>query len=99
MAVDRLQHISIAGDVLLRSVRRRCAMFDEIANSFEGRNHSLDPVGRLGALNYRAFAERLEHLRRLLLEERLLAAKFADLPDVLEQSLADRLTAENVVLE
>jgi len=81
MAVNRAQDLSIARDLLLGTIRRRGAARDEVPDALKGRDDPLNPIGRFGAVDDGVLAQGLEHLRRLLFEERLLAAVLADEPD------------------
>src|ERR1700704_5182945 len=99
MAVNRAQDLAVARDLLLRAIRWRGAVRDELPDALQRRDDSLDAVGRLGALDNRVLAQRLENLGGLLFEESLFAAVLADEADALEQPLVDGLSVEHAVLE
>ena len=44
MAVNRAQDLAVARDLLLRAIRWRCAVCDEIPDTLKGRDDSLDAV-------------------------------------------------------
>ena len=97
--VDRAEHLAIARDLLLRAVRWTGAAGDEGADPIRWRNHPLDPIGGLGALDDRVRPQRLQDLRGLLFEQRLFPAILADEPDAPHQPLIDGLPAEPVFVE
>jgi hypothetical protein len=97
--MDGVQHISITGDFLFGSICRSSAIRDEIANALTRCNNPLDPVRGLGALYQRALAQCLEHLRRLLLEQRLFAAVFAGEPYASQQAVVEGLSGQHIVFD
>jgi hypothetical protein len=91
--VDGVQDIAVSSDLLLETVHRFGAPGHEIANTLPRSHHALDPVRGLSAVNDGALAKRLKHLGRLLLEQRLFAAIFADEPDALQEALTENLSS------
>ena len=99
MAVNRAQDLAVARDLLLRAIRWRGSVRDELPDALQGCDDALDAIGRLGALDNGVLAQRLENLRGLLFEESLFAAVLADEADALEQPLVDGLSVKHAVLE
>ena len=66
-----IERPAIADVLLLGAVSRRGVAKDERAQAILVDGHALDAVGRLGALDERHLAERLEYLGRLVLIELL----------------------------
>ena len=90
--VDGAQDIAIAGDLLFGAVHGLGAFCDEIADALWRCDDTFDSVRGLGALNHRVFAQRLKHLGRLLLEQRLFATVLPDEPHALQQALTESLS-------
>src|SRR5262249_12276012 len=82
--VDGVQDIAITGDLLFGAVCRLCPFGNEVADALRRRHDAFDSIRRLGALNDSALPERLEYLRRLLLEEGLFTAVLPDEPYALQ---------------
>jgi len=75
------QRVSVAGDLLLRPVHRSGPLRGELGHSAGGGGHALYAAGRLDALNTGDLTKRAQELRRLTLEELLLALVLAEQPD------------------
>jgi hypothetical protein len=99
IAVNGVQRLAIASDLLLRAVRGLRAIDHQVANARARGHYAFNPVRRLSALNERVFTEGLKDLRRLLFEQRLFAPVLPNQPDALEQAVIDELSSKTAVLE
>ena len=75
------EHVAITSDFLLGSVPRLGLVGREFRDTTSISRHAFDAVGRLDALDACRLAKRQQKLRRLPLEELLLALVFAEESD------------------
>src|SRR5258708_9972975 len=81
--VNELQHVSIAGDLALRTISRlwlRVTADEKLERGARERN-TLKAIRGFRALDDRDLAEILQHIRRALFEQILLALALADSAD------------------
>ncbi len=95
--VDVLQHVAVAGDLLLGPVPRPGPVRHDIRDAIVRRHHPFDAVGRLGALYLGGMLQRLEDLGSLLGVKLLAALVFAQLADGLEEPLGKGLPLDEAI--
>ncbi len=94
-----LQHVAVAGDLLLGAIPGLRAAGDDVRDAVMGGEDAFDAVRGFGALDLRGMLERLEDLGGLLGVKLLAALVFAKLADGLEQALGEGLAFNDAIDE
>src|ERR1700738_1955230 len=89
--MNRIQHIAVAGDFLLRSITGLDLFLNELSDSIVRRRYTFDTVAGFSTLDHGCLPQRFEHLRRLLFVNFFLALELTERANRPQKVLRDSL--------